>query len=192
MSELFIFDFGNVLIKNITMIPEMARRLKTDEAALAADYALYEDSLISGLFPIEAYYRHLEDAYGVKIGEDLFRTCFHPVRNEGVFPVIDELRKGGNRVVVGSNTFHSHWHTIDELGISSHFDFCYASHLIHAVKPQESFFTYIMYMEGFTAGNTHFVDDMQENVDCASRLGIDAFRYTFNDSELRKHFGRYI
>ena len=192
MSELFIFDFGNVLIKNIVIIPEMARRLKLDEAVLAADYALYEDSLISGLFPIEAYYRHLGEAYGAKIEDDIFRTCFHPVRNEGIFPVVDALRKSGNRVVVGSNTFSSHWHAIDELDISPHFDFCYASHLIHAVKPQESFFTYIMYKEGFTAGHTHFIDDTQENVGCASGLGIDAFRYTFNDGELRKHFERYI
>ena len=158
MSELFIFDFGNVLIKNIVIIPEMARRLKADEAVLAADYALYEDSLISGLFPIAAYYRHLEETYGAKIEDDIFRTCFHPVRNEGIFPVVDALRKSGNRVVVG----------------------------------QESFFTYIMYKEGFTAGHTHFIDDTQENVGCASGLGIDAFRYTFNDGELRKHFERYI
>ena len=192
MKELFIFDLGGVLIKNIQVLSEMAETLGADRSELISDYRQYEEAMMAGLFPIERYYRRLEHLFKVKIDEDIFRKAFHPVLNSPVLDIVDELTGRGACCVIGSNTFLSHWYVIDELNIRRHFSHCYASHEMHAVKPYHSFFTYIMHCEGVSALNTHFTDDSPVNVEAASQLGIDAFCYQGDDEALRSRFSKYL
>lgn len=187
-SDLVIFDLGGVLVRNIDMLSSISRELSIDESALRADYALYEKAMMAGLFSIGDYYRHMEDRFHVDIPCDIFRIHFRPVLNPAMTALADDLRSRGMRCVIGSNTFQSHWWVIDELDIRRHFDACHASHIIHAVKPEPGFFRTILAIEEADARRTHFIDDSKVNVDAASLLGIDTWRYDDDDDALYAHF----
>lgn len=191
-NDLVIFDLGGVIVRNISIIDSIARTLGIDEDGLKSDYALYEKALMAGLFPIDTYYRHLEDRFGVRVCQDIFRTHFKPVLNEPMLSLADDLRARGVRCVIGSNTYQSHWWFIDEMGIREHFDACHASHVIHAVKPCAGFFSTILAIEGRSVEETHFIDDLPQNVMTACLMGIDGFCYQDDDEALRSHLGALL
>ena len=188
MSELFIFDLGNVMIGNIEILAPIAQELRIEQALLEADYNVYINAMMAGLLPVQDYYRHVEEKFGVKVEGDIFRRHFKPYVHSEMVALVDDLKKAGHRIVMGSNTFDSHWHCIDELDLRRHFDFCYASFEMGCVKPWASFFTYIMFKEGFTADHTHFADDYDFNVEGAKSLGIDARVHTGDAALLREKF----
>lgn len=191
-NELVIFDLGNVIVRNIEMLKTVAAGLGVDCGRLEADYRKYENAMMAGLISVQDYYRRLEHIFSVQLHDDVFRTAFRPVINAPVLELADRLRAKGQRCVIGSNTFSSHWPFIDEMGIRSHFDDAYASHEIHAVKPYEAFFALIMFREGFPAERTHFIDDSPANVAAAAAMGIDAYCYDDDDAALFRHFSCLI
>lgn len=189
MSDLVIFDLGGVLVRGIGIVDRMADELAVDRQALKADYLLHLDAMMAGLFPVEAYYRHLEERFHVKVEGDLFRRAFKPTVNGKMVELADTLCGDGMRCAIGSNTYLSHWHIIDEEGIREHFDAAYASFELGTVKPYAAFWAAIMCLEGVDATHTHFIDDSPANVEGAARLGIDAWLYDGDDEALWRHFG---
>lgn len=190
-GELFIFDLGNVLVRNITVLPAIAGELGLPLDTLEEDYRLYENAMMAGLFPIEAYYRHLADRFGVTVSGDIFKRHFHPLVNGPVLSMVDSLRARRGRCVIGSNTFRSHWDFIYETGLADHFDAAYASHLIHAVKPCKAFFATVLALENADRRHAHHFDDSRDNVVGAASLGLDAFLYSGNDDELEAFLGSF-
>lgn len=186
---LYIFDLGNVMIKNIHFIAKMSKKLGLDETALRSDYSVYDIPLMEGYMKISDYYDHLERKFSLKCEEDYFSTCFEPVDNQIMWTLARKLKTEGNRVVIGSNTFSSHWDRFsNDDAYLSLFDNLYASHLMHLVKPHPSFFREILKREGEKAENTVFIDDLKANVEGAMSIGIDGFHYT-GDTELISRFG---
>ena len=102
MSELVIFDLGGVLVRGIGIVDRMAEELAVDRQALKADYLLHLDAMMAGLFPVEAYYRHLEERFCVKVEGDLFRRAFKPTVNDRMLELVDTLCGDGMRCVIGS------------------------------------------------------------------------------------------
>lgn len=187
--RLCLFDLGNVLVGNIQILPEMSRRLGIPYRSLEADYHLYERALMAGLFDIEDYYLHLEEKFSVSVEGDPFRECFHPEVNTVMVELVDRLRENGVRCAIASNTFESHWIHVYESSLAGHFDALYASHLIHAVKPDESFYRTILSIEDVSARYVEYVDDMVENIMAAGNLGISSCLYSGDDLSLWMHFG---
>lgn len=190
--ELFIFDLGGVILGNIGVEAEASARLGLDEGLFHEDYALHLNTLMAGYWTMDAYYRHLEERFGVRVEGDLMRLCFHPTVDEAVLSIVDGLRSAGHRVVVGSNTYSSHWYVMDELDIARHFDALYASHLIHAVKPHAAFFDTVMMEEGHGPAMTHFIDDSPVNVGGARAVGIDGHVHTGSASQLREELSSWL
>ena len=50
-----------------------------------------------------------------------------------------------------------------------------------ARKPEASFFRHVLDSEGLAPHQALFVDDLEENVEAAERLGINAILYTCPD-----------
>ncbi len=191
---LFLFDMGEVVIKNVRTLDKIAARYGLDYKELRGDYGLYDRALMEGFMEPEDYYRHMEIRYGIDIREDLFRTAFTPVLNEFMIGIADKLRASGHRTAVASNTFRPHWDYILSMEDSpaSHFDALYASHLIQRAKPECYFFEYIMQEEGFSAGETAFIDDRIDNIEAAESLGITVYNYLGDDDDAAAFFCRYI
>jgi putative hydrolase of the HAD superfamily len=70
------------------------------------------------------------------------------------------------------------------------FDNCYYSHKIGFKKPNLDSFEYVLKSAGFKPEETVFIDDSEENVLAASKLGIIPFHYT-KDWNLEKLFNHF-
>ena len=175
--ELFVFDMGNVVVKNIHMLGKISRRLALDKEEFKADYRNYEFALMDGSFPIEAYWDHVRTKFGIQVEGNPFAKDFTPQFNDEVVSLIKRLRSEGKRVVCASNTFAPHWEILERMGALALFDKSYASHEMGITKPARQFFEYILAKEKVEANRTYFVDDYEENIVMASTLGIQCLLY---------------
>ena len=95
--KLFIFDMGNVFLRGIAIIREMAESLGIDESSLRSDYSLHEGRLMDGSMQPDEYYSHLEERYGIQVKGDPFLDFFHPVADEDILRM--DLEEAGYRSV---------------------------------------------------------------------------------------------
>jgi hypothetical protein len=59
-----------------------------------------------------------------------------------------------------------------------HLHATYASHLLHAAKPDRTFYHAIIQAEGVAPNHALFIDDIEKNVDGARQAGLQALHYT--------------
>ncbi len=188
-KKLFIFDLGDVILLGNRKVREMASELGINEDEFLSDYRTYQEAMMLGYVSTSDYYHHLENNFGVKVESELFLDNYRPYVNKPLLNMIKILKENGNRVVVGSNTFLCYKTWIDSYApyLLSLFDKLYLSYEIHRSKPNKTFFTYIMEEEGFSASDTYFIDDREDNIDAASALGINTLRYDRDDSKLKSY-----
>lgn len=184
---LYIFDMGNVVIRNITTIESIAKHYGFNEAELRFDYNNYNFPLMDGTISSDQYWQHVAHQFEIQVTGDPLAEFFHPVWNEPVVEIITQLRKLGKRVVCGSNTYASHWDYLRAEGFLEIFDGEYASHEMGVSKPSKYFFTRILDAEQVAPVNTFFIDDILENVIAAQALGITAHHYR-DDESLEDYF----
>ena len=176
---LYIFDMGGVVTNDANPRPRICSVLGLSEA----DYLRYcgrggrkEDDLLllagDGKIGAKEFWKEFSRRSGLDIKTDWLHWLFHPVIDEEVRSLIQELRAGGNRVVCGTNTIESHYQNHIEHGDYALFDQTYASCLMGVSKPDPDFWRIILTAEGVEAKAAVFTDDRQENVDAAASLGI--------------------
>ncbi|NLK05876.1 MAG: HAD-IA family hydrolase [Spirochaetales bacterium] len=175
--QLYLFDMGNVVVKNITMLGKIARAWKLDRNEFFTDYLHYEFPLMEGEFSSSQYWEHVYKVFGVKVEGDPFYDCFSPVFNEEIVSLVKALRKGGKRVVCASNTIDPHWRILSDMGALSLFDAVYASHEMHLTKPSKAFFLSILSQEAAEPDSAYFIDDNEENITRARAMGISSLLY---------------
>jgi putative hydrolase of the HAD superfamily len=95
------------------------------------------------------------------------------------------LRRG-SRVVVGTNTVESHYRIHQAKGHYDLFDAVYASCRMGLAKPDPEFYRFILERENRGAERSVFVDDREDNVEAAARLGITALLFQGADDLERK------
>ncbi len=174
----YIFDMGNVLSLNVDVVPAIAAELGIDAAEIAAFSGNDFDELSVGAIDADRYWEAFNRRFGVRVREDLLITRFHPVLDQRVKNLILALKRGGSRVVCGTNTFEKHYLHHLRRGDYDVFDKVYASHLLGVAKPSPEFFLRILGEESWRPGEVVFVDDMPANVRAAADLGIHAVLYT--------------
>ncbi|NLE14474.1 MAG: HAD hydrolase-like protein, partial [Spirochaetales bacterium] len=175
--SLFLFDMGNVVVKNITMLGKIARRFNLDREEFFADYLHYEFPLMEGVLSSEQYWAHVNEMFGVEVEGDPFFDAFEPVFNNEVVTLIRALRKAGKRVVCASNTIDPHWRILESMGALDLFDEVYASHLMRTTKPSRYFFEQILRLEGCSIEDAYFVDDHELNIQRARMFGLASLLY---------------
>ncbi|MGE4584997.1 MAG: HAD family hydrolase [Sphaerochaeta sp.] len=174
---LFMFDLGNVVIKNITMLGKIARRYELDREAFFQDYLHYEFPLMEGVVSSAVYWDHVYHQFGIQVEGDPFFDAFDPIPNEEMLHLIKRLRSEGKRVVCASNTIDPHWKKMEAMGILSLFDATYASHKLALTKPSERFFTTILERERVDREAVYFIDDYELNIEHARKLGLASLLY---------------
>ena len=126
---------------------------------------------------------------GKKVSEDLFAKFFNPRLDLNVTAILKQL-KDNARVVCGTNTFDSHYDYLVLGGYYDLFDAVYASNKMGVSKPHRDFYRYILMSEGVNPEDTVFIDDTEENVISAEKLGIRSI--WFKDSvRLRSDIERH-
>ena len=95
--------------------------------------------------------------------------------------IIKQL-KNDSRVVCGTNVFDSHYDYLMHRGNYDIFDAIFASNKIGLAKPHPDFYRYILDKEGIKPEDAIFVDDFEENVAAAKKLGITSILFTDSKS----------
>ena len=186
-KDLFIFDMGNVVIKNIDFLGETARSLNIYEKDFIEDYLIFDFPLMEASITFNEYWSHVEKRFDVKVEGNPFDFTLHSTLNPLAVKLIEELRSYNKRIVLGSNTFAPHFNYFKKNGWNKYFDYCYVSHEMKVAKPKENFFNYILSHEQVIPSKAFFIDDIKENIIAAEKLGIKSFQYT-NDKEFIKFF----
>lgn len=94
----------------------------------------------------------------------------------GASDLLERLRSRFLLVCLSNNN-ELHWPPLrDKVGLDKKFDYCFISHEIGVMKPDEEAFQHVLKKVGRKAEEILFFDDNQECIDSACRLGMSAFR----------------
>ena len=195
--SLFIFDAGNVVIKDIHCfngIFEEYNFSTQQKVEFIKDYNFYTAPLMDGNISTEFFLERINQNLNLNIKEDAFYTHFKPTLNQTIVDLINELKKQGKKVVLGSNTFAPHTKKMEEIGLFDLFDTVYVSNEMHQYKPNPSFFRYILEHEKTEANKAYFIDDLAENIASAASIGINTLHYINKDKndKLKRVFKNII
>jgi HAD superfamily hydrolase (TIGR01509 family) len=101
---------------------------------------------------------------------------YHPV-NHQILKLVDTLRDRGYKVAILSNTNAPHVAINTTRGIFDHFDVALMSNEIGQIKPDRAAYDALLGALGVKATELVFVDDAEENVTGAKRMGIRGVRF---------------
>jgi len=193
---LYIFDMGNVLIdidfkrvlgvwSNLSGTPlaHLIERFKMGDV-----FEQHERGEISD----QQFAEQLCHEMGIALSFEQFsagwQSIFIGLRPDAI-AVMKTLREQGHRVVVLSNInrLHlEHWPT-HYPEIEQNADAIYLSQELGMRKPDPAIFQHVLDKEGFSPQEAVFFDDVAENVNAASALGIQAILVVDNQT-LPRHF----
>lgn len=137
--------------------------------------------LLDGKIDSNEFWVRFSLRYGKKVKEELFGKFFNPGIIRETKDIIKQL-KNDSRVVCGTNTIDSHYCYLLNQGSYDIFDEVYASNLMGISKPDPDFYRYILKKEGIEPENIIFVDDTEENIISAQKIGINSILFTDSDS----------
>jgi putative hydrolase of the HAD superfamily len=182
-----LFDFGNVLID--LDIPLTFERIKAlvkkdaseeviNEAVLKYETGkistdIFINTLLSQCPPKVQALDIIEAWNSMLIGMPAYR-----------FEMLTMLKPKYNLYMLSNtNELHIEWiqrylkkqHKIDDFE-KQYFDDVYYSHLVGDRKPNVSIYEHVIKDAGLTPSLTLFMDDVQENLDVASKLGFGTYR----------------
>ncbi|MBA7549585.1 hypothetical protein ES705_42075 [subsurface metagenome] len=173
--------WGGVLCCDFNDIPVISNYLGITEE----NFFIYSGEnfrkLLDGKINSNEFWVRFSLRYGKKVKEELFGKFFNPGVIQGTIDIIGQL-KSDSRVVCGTNTLDSHYYYLLNQGSYDIFDEVYASNLMGISKPDSDFYRYILKKEGIEPENTIFVDDTEENIISAQKIGINSILFTDSDS----------
>ena len=193
MKTLYIFDMGGVLCCDFNDIPVISNYLGITEEYFFIYTGENYRKLLDGKINSKEFWVRFSLRYGKKVKEELFGKFFNPGIIRETKVIIKQL-KSNSRVVCGTNTIDSHYYYLLNQGVYDIFDEVYASNLMGISKPDPDFYRHILNREGIKPENTIFVDDTEENIISAQKIGINSILFTDSKS-LRiqiKTFNNYL
>ena len=176
--RLLIFDVGGVMVDGFDVRPDIAAHLNIEpERCNALLKAADFQRLLAGRTSVTDYWRTFSELAGTDVNEDLWRTFFRPTRRERMYALVERLKEH-YRVVAGTNTLDPHYLVHQSQGDYDVFHATYASHLLHAAKPDRAFYDAIIQAEGVAPAEALFIDDLEVNADAARQAGLQALHFT--------------
>jgi epoxide hydrolase-like predicted phosphatase len=188
---LYIFDMGGVVASNTDVFPSVFNHLNITAERFFLLAGSNLGRLMDGKITADDFWMHFSSRFGQKVSEELFAKFFNPRLDLDVVAILKQL-KDNARVVCGTNTFDTHYDYLMLDGYYDLFDAVYASNKMGLSKPDREFYRHILRFEGVKPEDTFFIDDIEENLISAEKLGIHAI--WFKDaaclrSDLERHLG---
>ena len=177
MKTLYIFDMGGVLCCDFNDIPVISNYLGITEENFFIYTGENYRKLLDGKINSKEFWVRFSLRYGKKVKEELFGKFFNPGIIRETKVIIKQL-KSNSRVVCGTNTIDSHYYYLLNQGVYDIFDEVYASNLMGISKPDPDFYWHILNKEEIKPENTIFVDDTEENILSAQKIGINSILFT--------------
>ena len=181
METLYVFDMGGVLCCDFNDIPTISNYLGITEENFFVYAGENFRKLLDGKINSNEFWVRFSLRYGKKVKEELFGKFFNPGIIQGTKDIIEQLRNN-SRVVCGTNTIDSHYYYLLNQGSYEIFDEVYASNLMGISKPDPDFYWHILNKEEIKPENTIFIDDTEENIISAQKIGINSIFFTDSDS----------
>jgi len=97
-----------------------------------------------------------------------------------------EVRAGGLRTGILSNTTFNHARLMKDMGLFTHFDPVVLSYEVGSCKPEREIYQYALRLLDLAPEETAYIDDIPEYVAAAAALGIRAIHHT-GDVEKTRH-----
>lgn len=183
MIRAVIFDFGGVIhdFDNRVFLRNIVRRTALD-AEVVRSRILGSDlprEFESGRISPREFYRAVAERCGLAISEaefvEAFVRIFTPI--DTTIGLIRRL-KHAYRLALLSNTNEWHFlHHIRNVEIFPLFDAVTLSYEVQALKPGEAIYRDALRRLGLPPQECVFIDDLEENVEGARKLGIHGIRY---------------
>ncbi|MER3523924.1 MAG: hypothetical protein C4326_07615 [Ignavibacteria bacterium] len=185
MIRAVLFDYGNVIARfdHMVFFERIARRSslpreEVKEVVLRQREVLFEYE--RGHISSAEFYRCVAKACTLSMSLEEFKAAF-----VDIFTIIPEtlalIRRLTPRYRLGilSNTnewhYESHIRTLEEFPL---FDVVALSFRVGAMKPDERFYRHALAQLSLPAAACVYVDDVEEYVNAAARLGFIALQYT--------------
>lgn len=192
MIRLCIFDMGGVVIRNHNVTPQLMAWLGRQENSFAEIDSRLADAIHRhGRGEISE--KEIWDLYTLCTGErppdsqqSLFGKFFTPRLHDPTLRILEQLKSSGMRIVCGTNVIDSHYKIHLRNGDYAVFDEVYPSHLMGISKPDPEFYRRILESEQVQPGEVFFTDDLKENVEAASLIGVHAVLYTCAEDLLQQ------
>jgi putative hydrolase of the HAD superfamily len=201
--KLFIFFLFGVVAQNTSIAGAIATHLglskreflrgasSDHEDTHASSYNLIDIYAITqGKINSERFWGNFTQRTGIAVSGDPWYDLFDPVFDKKTAAIIAQLKTNGYRVVCGTNTIEAHYRKHEERGDYSIFDAVYASHLMGIMKPDMAFWRFILTKENVPPSEALFIDDSEENINTAKKLGLTTHLFT-DTEELAYNLGTY-
>jgi glucose-1-phosphatase len=180
-----LFDMGNVLVhfsheRMCAQIGDLCRRTGSQVRSALIDSGLQWDFERGRLTEAE-FHRRLEQLFGctldferlVHAGSDIFEL------NRPIVPVLKNLKAGGSRLVLLSNTSISHFQFVyRNFGVLDLFDEFVLSYEVGALKPQPEIFRAALEKIACSPAECFYTDDIPEYVAAGRSHGLQAEVFT--------------
>jgi len=182
-----LLDVGNVLIQ-LNPLERLVSGMASSSSIRSEDFSPRDPLELLRNDPITArlelgqasdgeFFDAVRRAYGLEIPDEEIRWVYNRILGEsmpGMAGLIGELRSRGVRVMGLTNTSHSHLGLLRAYPEVEALEDVIASCVIQYRKPEPEIYRVALERIGTEAAETLFVDDQQDNVDGAKKVGLQA------------------
>lgn len=171
-----IFDYGNVLFSYDPPLEELADIYGVSVNEIMKHSYLAEQ-LGLGEISEEDYWKQLSDSLEKPVPEnakDFWRNDFRnslPLRSD-IIQFVDELNESGLKTALLSNTIPPHAEVMRDIDSLDRFDLAVLSPEVGVRKPDKEIYKITLDRLGVEPEESIFIDDREENVEAAEKLGI--------------------
>lgn len=180
MINTIIFDFGNIFL-NLDLDGAVQKtldvfKLKQVPEEMSAINGLYEQGLLSSEEFIEFYTDNFPNISEEKIIETWnFMLKDFPLHRLEFIKSLKDTSKYKLILLSNTNEIHIDWVKTQMPfyeDFKNCFDAFYLSHEINLRKPNAAIFEFVIKKNNIETANTLFIDDNQDNIETAKKLGF--------------------
>jgi epoxide hydrolase-like predicted phosphatase len=184
-----IFDLGNVIIelhydRSIRMLQEITGRSETEISEMLVTAPLLQQFEV-GKISEDEFRKSFSEHMNISVSPKQFDEIWNALLGEISLERIERLAelKKKYRTCVLSNTNAIHERCFNQNLQSSHgfseigelVDYAYYSHHIQLRKPDADIYEFVLAQEDLLPTEVLFIDDREDNILAASKLGIHTF-----------------
>jgi len=199
MIKGIIFDWGGVIIDwtNDIIYRYISKRFNIDFAYTKKKlkYELLK-KLYAGKIDEKEMWRRFFSSLNMELPDDYETLWIAKLEelckiNEGVMAIVKKLKQKGYKLAILSNNERSHAIWGKKIGSFQHFDIQVNSFEVHIIKPDERIYKLTLEKMGLKGEECVFIDDKEENLSPARKLGIHAIHFK-NAEQLRKDLSKVL
>lgn len=180
--QAILFDADGVIQKqDPELLMKFAKRLGNgdDEKLFLSDLFAVEKPGLSGEIDLIEVFRKTLSRWNYQEHlNELLKIWTSIEIDHEIMSIIKDLRNQGTTCFVASNQpeFRAKYMS-EKLGYKDDFDGEFYSFQLKTTKPNKLYFQKILHLLDLESGNVAFLDDRQENVDAAEKMGIKSGLY---------------